>query len=204
MAMNPESDPDTDIGGSGYSLEQLADYLDRGRTPGIPEIDENAECQAMLDSLERLGTLSTELVSKDALDSPGVDETWLATLLATIGREVRAGRDIPYAATNPNTRLTITEGAIRELVRAAGDSVDGVLVGSCSIEGDLEGERAEATITVSLTISVVLSAPLMALAQSVRERVHSELLKHTELHVSAIDVTVVDVHMLSTAIEDES
>ncbi len=206
-----DGDTDSDIGGSGYSLEQLADYLYRGRTPPIPEIDENAECQAMLDSLERLGTLSSELVSKDALDAPGVDETWLATLLATIGREVRAGRDIPYAATNPNTRLTITEGAIRELVRAAGDSVDGVLVGTCSIEGDLdgggdagEGDVAESTITVSLTISVVLSAPVTTLAQAVRERVHSELLKHTELHVSAINVTVVDVHMLTTAIEDES
>ena len=33
------SDDIDDIGGSGYSLEELSAYLDRGRTPRIPAID---------------------------------------------------------------------------------------------------------------------------------------------------------------------
>ncbi len=192
---------DDDIGGSGYSVDDLGDYLDRGREPAIPAIDDNPECQAMLASLERLSTLSRELVDRDAADGPPVDESWLGTLLSTIGREVRAGRDIPFSSSDRNSRLSITEGAVRELVRRAGDSVDGVLVGSCAIEGDVDDP--EAVVTISLTISVVLSAPVTRLAQSVRERVHSELLKHTELRVGSIDVTVVDVHLLTTEGEDE-
>jgi uncharacterized alkaline shock family protein YloU len=42
-------------------------------------------------------------------------------------------------------------------------------------------------------VSVVWGDPLPELAQRVRERVHAALLRHTELRVEAIDVTVVDV-----------
>ena len=192
---------DDDIGGSGYSLEQLSDYLDRGRIPAIPEIDENPACQAMLDSLARVATYSRELIDADAAANPDIDETWFGSLLATIGREVRAGRDIPLTASDPLTRLSISEGAVRELVRSAGDSVDGVLVGSCAIDGDVSDPEAE--ITVAVTISVVLDAPIARLAQLVRERIHTELLKHTELHVAGIDVTVVDVHVLTRPIEED-
>ena len=187
------TDDDDDIGGSGFSLADLSDYLDRGKQPPIAAIDSNPECQAMLASLERVAGLSRELVTRDAAEAPPMDESWVGTLLSTIGREVRAGRDIPYAVSDPGTRLSITEGAVRELVRAAGDSVEGVLVGSCAISGDVTVPGAE--VTVALTISVVLSAPVTQLAQAVRDRVRTELLKHTELQVGAIDVTVVDVHL---------
>jgi uncharacterized alkaline shock family protein YloU len=194
------SDPES-IGGSGYTLDDLSDYLDRGREPAIPAIDANAECQAMLSTLERVGSLSRELVTQDARDNPTLDESWLASLVATIGRELRAGRDIPLASSDPSTTLAITEGAIRELIRAAGDSVDGVLVGSCSLDGDLSDP--DAAITVRVSISVVLRAPVVELAQHVRERVHSELLRHTQLGVAAIDVTVVDVHEIVTPLGEE-
>jgi hypothetical protein len=196
MAMND----DTDIGGTGYSLDDLSDYLDRGREPAIPEIDESAECQAMLASLHRVGSLSQQLIARDAAALPDADESWIASLLTTIGREVRAGRDIPLASSDPSTSLVITEGAIRELIRAAGDSVDGVLVGTCVIEGDIAEPGSH--VTVAVTISVVLSAPVRELAQAVRERVHSELLAHTELAVDEIDVTVTDVHQLTGPIEE--
>ena len=191
---------DTGIGGTGYSLDDLSDYLDRGRQPAIPEIDENAECQAMLASLDRVGSLSHQLIARDAATLPPADESWIASLLATIGREVRAGRDIPLASSDPATSLVITEGAVRELIRSAGDSVDGVLVGSCAISGDVAEPGAH--VSVAVTISVVLSAPVRELAQAVRERVHSELLAHTELTVDEIDVTVTDVHQLTSPIEE--
>lgn len=198
MNLGPDSETTLDIGGSGYSLQQLSDYLDAGRTPPITAIDDNAECQVMLDSLERLTTLSTELLAREALEASDVDETWLSSFLTTIGREVRAGKDIPFVAANPHTRLSITEGAVRELVRAAGDSVDGALVGSCSLVGIVDDSEPGATITVNLTLSVVLSVPVVTLAQAVRDRVRSELLKHTRLQIGAINVTVIDVHLLTT------
>jgi uncharacterized alkaline shock family protein YloU len=191
------------MGGSGFTIDDLSDYLERGRTPVIPEIDSNAECQAMLATLERVGSLSRDLVARDARENPTLDESWLNGLLATIGRELRAGRDIPLATADPTTTLVITEGAVRELVRAAGDSVDGVLVGSCSLEGDLADPAA--SIRVQVTISVVLSEPLTGLAQRVRERINTELLKHTQLSIDSIDVTVTDMHELTTeTLDDES
>ncbi|NEM91617.1 Asp23/Gls24 family envelope stress response protein [Galbitalea soli] len=183
-----------DIGGSGYTLDELSDYLDRGMSPAIPAIDDNAECQAMLATLSRVAGLSRELVSRDAAENPTIDEGWLAGLLSAVGREVRAGRDIPFSSSDPTTRLTITEGAVRELVRAAGDSVDGVLVGTVAIDGDVTQPGAE--VAVAVTISIVPRRSARELAEAVRERVRSELLKHTELAVGAIDVTVADVHLL--------
>ncbi|TBN58195.1 Asp23/Gls24 family envelope stress response protein [Glaciihabitans arcticus] len=182
---------DDGIGGSGYTLEQLSEYLDSGRTPAIEAIDDNAECQAVLTSLERYGSLSRELVSRDAAEAPALDESWFSGLFASITREVKAGRDIPLASTDPLTRLTITEGAIRGLVRSAGDSVDGVLVGRCSLEGETD-------VTVAVSISVLLGTPVRAAAESVRQAVYTALLKHTELSIAAVDVTVEDVHVIAT------
>jgi hypothetical protein len=199
MAMSTAQD---DIGGSGYTLDDLSDYLDAGRSPANPQIDNNAECQAVLASLDRLTSLSHELVTRDAAAAPSLDEGWIGSLMATIGREVRAGRDIPIGSSDPSTTLSVTEGALRELVRAAGDSVDGVLVGSSELTGDLS--QPGAPITVAVSVSVVLNAPVVDLAQAVRERVHSELLKHTELAIEAIDVTVSDVHFLPARNEDKS
>ncbi|CAN5468525.1 hypothetical protein BH10ACT4_BH10ACT4_11810 [soil metagenome] len=190
-----------DVGGSGFSLDDLSDYLDRGREPAILAIDGNAECQAMLATLERVGALSRDIVVQDARDNPEIEESWLQGLLTSISREVRAGRDIPLSSSEPNTRLTITEGAVHELVRAAGDTVEGVLVGRCTLDGDLSDPNA--AVRVSLTISVVLSAPIVGLAAAVRERVYSELLKHTELTIESVDVTVTDAHSLVRPIEED-
>lgn len=183
------------IGGSGYTLDDLSAYLDRGRLPAIAAIDTNAECRAVLDSMERVGALSRELLASDVRENPSVDENWLGSLLTSISRELRAGRDIPLSSTDPTTSLSITEGAVRELVRSAGDSVDGVLVGSCTLIGTPDGTEP---IQVSLTISVVLARPLQELAEEVRKRVYSELLKHTELDIEAVNVTIGDVHIMTS------
>jgi hypothetical protein len=183
------------IGGSGYTLDDLSAYLDRGRLPAIAAIDTNAECRAVLDSMERVGALSRELLASDVRENPSVDENWLGSLLTSISRELRAGRDIPLSSTDPTTSLSITEGAVRELVRSAGASVDGVLVGSCTLIGTPDGTEP---IQVSLTISVVLARPLQELADEVRKRVYSELLKHTELDIEAVNVTIGDVHIMTS------
>ena len=197
MTMDAES---AGIGTSGYTLDDLSAYLDRGRTPAIAAIDDSPECQAMLASMERVGSLARELLEQDVREHPAVEEGWLGGLLSSISREVRAGRDIPLAAPDPRATLSITEGAVRELVRAAGDSVDGVLVGECSLEGDVTAP--DAGIRVALTISVILHSPVHELAEAVRQRVYSELLSHTELAIESIDVTVTDVHLPTQPAED--
>ena len=190
---------DDDIGGSGFGLDELAAYLDRGRMPAIPAIDDNAECQAVLDSLGRLGELSRELVERDAVELQ-VDESWLAGILNAIAFEVRAGHDIPFpleptGTDAGTTRLTVTEGAVREIVRWAGDSVPDVLVGRVALLGDTTDPSAE--IAVEVTISTAFPAPLAERADAVRLAVAGALLAHTPLRVARIDVTVGEIHLPS-------
>lgn len=180
----------TDIGESGYTLEQLGEYLDAGRTPANPAIDNNAECQAVLASLERYGTLSRDLVARDEVDGGPLGESWFGSLLSEIALEVKAGRDLPLSSVDPRTQLSITEGAVREFVRAAGDAVDGVLVGRCTLSA------TDAGVAVTITISVQLGIPVRPAAEAVRQAVYSELLKHTELLIESVDVTVTDVHVV--------
>ncbi|MBG6054965.1 putative alkaline shock family protein YloU [Salinibacterium sp. CAN_S4] len=188
------------IGETGFTLDDLSDYLDRGRTPAIAAIDNSPECQAMLASMERMGSLTRDLVAQDQREHPMLEEGWLGGLLESISREVRAGRDIPLTAPDPRASLSVTEGAIRELIRSAGDSVDGVLVGSCTLEGDVD--VVGGLVTVDLAISVVLQTPVLELAEQVRQRVYTRLLAHTELSIGTIDVTVSDVHIVTRPAAD--
>jgi uncharacterized alkaline shock family protein YloU len=178
------------VGGSGYDLDALSAYADRGRTPAIAAIDDNAECQAVLDSIERLGTMQRAVVDDEAARLPAPDPGWIEELLGSITREVRAGRDIEYPAAAPGTTLAVTEGAIREAVRSAGDSIDGVLVGRVALAVDGENRA-----TVSVAVSVLFDRPLGQVAEAVRGAVHAALLRSTPLTPAAIDVTIEDIHL---------
>ncbi|MGY6499045.1 MAG: Asp23/Gls24 family envelope stress response protein [Microcella sp.] len=192
----PAEDGDGDgIGATGYDLAALGEYLDRDCQPPIPAIDESPECQAALDRLRRVRSLSRELVDDDARQQPPLPVEWVRGLLAGLELDVRAGRDIPFGGDDPATRLSITEGAVREVVRGAGDAVPGVLVGGVTLDGDVTTPGA--AIGVELRISVALVEPIPDIAEHVRARVTTALLSHTELHVTRIDVTVDDVHVVS-------
>lgn len=183
------------IGGTGYDLAALGEYLDRDCQPPIAAIDDSPECQAALDRLRRVRALSRDLVDDDARSQPPLSIEWVQGLLAGLELDVRAGRDIPFGGDDPATRLSITEGAVREVVRGAGDAVPGVLVGAVTLDGDVTTPGAD--IAVGLRISVALVEPIPDIADHVRARVTTALLTHTELQVSRIDVTVDDVHIVS-------
>lgn len=184
--MNVDDDDTNGIGGTGYTLDDLADYAERGRTPAIDAIEGSAECQAVLDSLDRLHLLSAELIAEEAA---AVDESWIDGILNTISREVRAGRDIPFPSDDPGTTLAVTEGALRELVRTAGDGVDGVLIGRSRIE---QTEPGHARIEVTATMTATRS--LRAIADDLRGRIATSVERHAPFTVDEVDVTIVDVH----------
>ncbi|MGO8608821.1 hypothetical protein ACC848_38270, partial [Rhizobium johnstonii] len=104
----------------GYSLEELAAYHDRGRIPAIPAIEGDPQFRAVLDSMDRLGALSRDLLERES--AVELEESWFQTILGEVARESRAGRDLPMAA-GEDVLLVMTEGAVRGLVRDAGDSV---------------------------------------------------------------------------------
>lgn len=178
------------------SIDELSDYLDRGRLPYDPVIEESPELRRTLRALERVRALSGALIDDDAEHLPAPEESWFGSILTQVRRESRAGRDIPLASIEPDVSLTITEGAVRGLVREAGDSVPGVLVGRCRLVGDVA--EAGADVVIEVTISVFWGVPIADAAQQVRERIHSRLLTQTELQVSTIDVRVEDVYVPGT------
>jgi uncharacterized alkaline shock family protein YloU len=175
----------------GHTIDELADYLDAGRSPADPSIDGSPGCQLALDALERLRGVTSALVEADAADAAGVDGGWVDRILSGIALDARAGRRIPYAADDERLDLGITEGAVRGLVRAAEESFAGVLVGRCRLDGDVE--TAGAPVAVDVEVSVPYGESLPRLAQDLRSEIGARLAAHTELNVSRIDVTIEDV-----------
>lgn len=178
-----------DVGGSGYSLEDLSAYLDRGRTPRIPAIERNAECQALMASMERMGRLSREIVDEQAAEP--LADSWYDEIMREVMREFRAGRDIPLARTEDGTQLVVTEGALYELIRTVGDEVEGVLVGRVRIDQP----EPTAPLDVRVTVSVLFGYPMQTTVDRMRDGIRAAIERHGDLRVGRVDVTVGDVHV---------
>ena len=174
----------------GHTIEQLNDYLDRDRTPSDESIDSSPGCQIALASLERLRGLTNTLLDRDALAEPERDDSWVSSIIANLTREVHAGRDIPITHVSPIARLSVSEGAVRGMIRAAGDSVGGVVTGRCRLEGDVTvlGEP----IIVLVEANAFWADSLADAEEGVRRAVRAELERHIELNIATIDVTIED------------
>ncbi len=183
------SEHNDDIGGSGYSLEDLSAYLDRGRIPRIPAIERNAECQAILASMERMGRLSREIVEEQAAEP--ISESWYDSIMREVMREFRAGRDIPLARTDDGTELVVTEGALYELIRTVGDGIEGLLVGRVR----LDQPEPDAPLDVRVTVSVRFGRAMNTAVDEMRDGIRSAIERHGDLRVGRVDVTVGDVHL---------
>jgi|GEM_PF-1265472 len=183
------SEHNDDIGGSGYTLEDLSAYLDRGRTPRIPAIERNAECQAVLASMERMGRLSREIVEEQAAEP--LADSWYDSIMREVMREFRSGRDIPLARTEDGTEIVVTEGALYELIRAVGDGIEGVLVGRVR----LDHPEPDAPLDVRVTVSVRFGRAMNAAVDEMRDGIRQAIERHGDLRVGRVDVTVGDVHL---------
>lgn len=187
----------------GHTIEELSAYLDAERTPTNFSIESSAGCQIALTALGRLRELTQHALETQAADEPTPPEGWVQSIMDRIALEARAGRDIPISHPSTTARLAISEGAVRGLIRAAGDSIPEVIVGRCVLDGDVTATGEPVTIMVD--ISVAWGANLPEAADRARQAIHRQLLKHTELSISAIHITVQDVRFnrpRRTEIED--
>ncbi|QHC75093.1 Asp23/Gls24 family envelope stress response protein [Rathayibacter sp. VKM Ac-2805] len=182
----PEDDLD------GHTLEELGEYLDRGREPRDPSIENSAACRLALANLTRLTELSARALRQEADREPDRDEVWIAGLLDAIRSEVRSGRDIPVRHPDPTLRLALTEAAVRGMIRRAGDTMGGVIMGRCTLDGEISVPGA--VIRIDVTCALEFGLPVAVAADSLRERIRYALERHTELTVGDIDVTVDDVY----------
>ncbi|MBT2484977.1 MULTISPECIES: hypothetical protein [unclassified Microbacterium] len=175
----------------GHTLEELTDYLEAGRQPTDPSIEESPGCQLALDALERLHGLGGQLIDADAAAAPDVDAGWVDRILNGIALDARAGRRIPFESPDERVDLAITEGAVRGLIRSAENAVPGLLVGRCRLQGDVTvpGEP----IRIEIEASALHGEPIRRIADRLREEVGERLRRHTELNVVAIDIAIRDI-----------
>ncbi|MER7446760.1 Asp23/Gls24 family envelope stress response protein [Microbacterium sp. NPDC097977] len=186
----------------GHTLEELTDYLEAGREPTDPSIEGSPGCQLALDALEQLRGLGGELIAADTAAMPEVDDSWVDRILSGIALDARAGRRIPFADPDPASDFGITEGAVRGLIRSAENSVPGILVGHSELEGDVTTPGARIRISIEVNAFYGESIPLAV--ERLREEVAERVQTHTDLTVTAIDVTVRDVQRVSRSTEDRS
>ncbi len=175
----------------GHTIEELAEYLDAGRSPSNPSIEESASCQLALRALERLRSTAGELFTAEIAAEPEPDEGWMQRILSGIALDARAGRRIPIAHRVPEADLGVTEGAVRGLIRDAGTEIPGVLIDQTALDGDVTilGEP----IRVEVRLSVVFGQPLPRIAERLRSAIAARLAAHTELNITAIDLVIHDL-----------
>ena len=176
------------------TTERLSEYLDDGRQPYDPLIEDDPEARAQLAALARLRRMTAGLLADDAAAEPTPDPSWFDGIMSRVRLESRSGREIPLLSADQRSSLHITEGAVRSLIREAGDSVPGVVVVSCGIVGDVTVPGS--VVSVDVQVSALYGAPVPELAETVKAAVAALVAQQTELVVEAVDVTVRDVHLL--------
>lgn len=175
----------------GHTVEELTDYLDAGRIPPDPSIDDSPGCALALDALERLRALTPALVARDEAAEPAAEPGWVQSILSGIAMDARSGRRIPLVAPDENSDLAITEGAVRGLIRAAENVFPGILIGRCRLDGDLGSHDAE--VGVHIDVSVPFGQPIVRLTDRLRAEIAARLRVHTRLRITGIDITVHDI-----------
>jgi uncharacterized alkaline shock family protein YloU len=178
-------------------IAHLSDYLDRGENPPEEFLNTAPENRLAYDALTRFRSMAQEILAEDVTAEPPVDDGWVTRILKNIHREVRSGRSIPVSHPSPQAELSLTEGAIRGLIRAAGDGVAGTFIGSCTLDGDVTTPGSP--VTVNVEASVFWGERMPQTAQHLREAITTSLLHHTELNIQAVNVTITDVHLRRNA-----
>jgi uncharacterized alkaline shock family protein YloU len=186
----PNASPVDDENLDGFTIAELSDYLDRGRTPRDASIEASPAAQNALAALSRLRTVAPRIIDADATTFAARDENWITRILDQIGVQARAGRDIPIPHDVPGARLAITEGAVRALVREAGDETDGLIVERTHLDGELE--RAHAQVDVQVVVSIFADAEKAPVIAEFQERVRRALETHTDLSLRRVTVRVHD------------
>lgn len=175
----------------GFTLEQLNDYLESGRAPRNPAIEDSPNCRLALDSLERLRVARQEMQRADIAAEPPADDGWVDRLLEQIPPNTRPGRRVPLKVPDTTGDFGMTEGSIRGLIRGADAIVPGVFIGKCRIIGDVESVGAP--VRIQIEISVWFGQPITDAVAILRAEVARRLEAHTQLRVEGIDIAVIDV-----------
>jgi len=178
-------------------IAELSDYLDRGENPPDDFLNKAPEHRIAFDALTRFRSMAQNILDDDVTAEPERDDSWVTGILKNINREARAGRTIPVSHPSPKASLSLTEGAVRGLIRSAGDGVAGTFIGKCKLDGDVS--EPGSPVTVNVEASVFWGERMPKTAQRLRDAITTTLLHHTELNIVAVNVTITDVHLRRNA-----
>ena len=177
----------------GYSVEELSDYLDRGREPRDPAIESSPAAQNALAALSRLRAVAPRVIAAHADQFAPQNENWIKRILDQIGVQANAGRDIPIQHDVEGAVLSISEGAVRAIVREVGDATEGLLVERSRLDGDVRTPGAP--IDILVVVSAFEGLDLDQATAGFRERVEEALRVHTDLTVASVTVRVHDTDL---------
>ncbi|MGW4745632.1 Asp23/Gls24 family envelope stress response protein [Streptomyces sp. NPDC004290] len=194
MAMNTPHDPVAEDD----DLELLAcgrDLASVWETAGRPDADPHTAgcpyCRGAVEDLERLRAAALPATSPPAAE---IDTAALVRRVMDVVRlELRPGRDLPLGEVEEDT--WIYESVAARALRAAAEEVPGVRAGSCRITPP--GSRtdpARGPVAVRVGVTVAYGLDLMTASEAVRDRVAQAARERLGLAVSAVDVTVTDLH----------
>ena len=172
-------------------VDRLVDYLDAGRTPATRPSRGPPPAGCTCSRWPGCASCPAPPSRTGPPGSPTATAPGSTGLLDSIRREVVGGREIPVTHPDPAVRLSVTEAAARGLVRRAGDTQPGVVLGSTAFEGDLT--TAGADVVVRVTAAARYGLDLGAVADELRTRITEALTRHTGLTVTRVDVLVDDV-----------
>ncbi|WP_165069813.1 hypothetical protein [Marisediminicola senii] len=198
MTETPEPSPTSPLDAAnldGHTVESLSDYLDSGRTPRIEAIESSPAAQNALAALARLRMVAPRVIDADAAADQFAprNDHWIKRILDQIGVQANAGRDIPISHDVPGADLSISEGAVRAIVREVGDDMEGLLVERCRLDGDVETPGAPVDITVE--ISTFEGIDIARATAELRERVERAITLHVDMALSSVIVRVRDTDL---------
>lgn len=169
----------------GHDIDQLWDGL------ADSAMDEHARgceyCQAALAEIRPLRAATSELAAEPVRPPADLPARVMAVIRARITPAPRIALSGP-----PGIRLSISEHAAAVVLRAAGDTVDGVRARSCRLTPAARDLSTSAGLM--LTISIRYGLPALAAARAVRVAVRNAARAQLGLPLSSIDIEVVDVY----------
>jgi hypothetical protein len=169
----------------GHDIDQLWERL----VQDAP--DEHARscehCQAALAEVRPLRTAISVLAAEPVRPPADLHAKVMAVVRARMAAAPRI--ILPGPA---GSRLAISEHAAAVILRAAGDTVDGVRARSCRLPPGAHDVSAAADL--KLSISLRFDMPALAAARAVRAAVRAAARAQLGLTLGRIDIDVVDVH----------
>jgi hypothetical protein len=177
----------------GHDIDQLWDHLALNAPDAHARSCEH--CQAALAEIRPLRAAVSALAAEPV--RPPADLH--ARVMTAVRARTTAAPGLALPGPTGN-RLVISEHAAAAILRAAGDTVDGVRARSCRLPQDAPdmdpgtGPDIRRATDLELSISLRFDMPAFAAARAVRAAVRTAARAQLGLTLGRIDIDVVDVH----------